>query len=110
MKAVILGAGGGGKLYLDTLRDSTEAGNVDVIGFIDDNPDLLGCQVLGIPVLGTYPQLSELIKKYNIEGMLIAYSDRFMQLREERFNQCLEIGLKPVNAIHPSAVISSSVS
>ena len=54
MKAVILGAGGGGRLYLDTLRSCSEAGTRGVIGFIDDNPELLGRQVLGIPVIGSY--------------------------------------------------------
>ena len=110
MNAVILGAGGGGKIYLDLLRDCPEAGTVEVIGFVDDNPELQGCEVLGIPVLGTYAQLPELIKGFNIEGVLVAYSDRLMRLREERFNQCRELGLKPVNIIHPSAVISPSVS
>lgn len=110
MKAVILGAGGGGRLYLDTLRSCSEAGNAEVIGFIDDNPELQGRQVLGIPVLGTYTQLPELIKRHNIKGILVAYSDRFMRLREERFNQRRELGLKPINAIHPSAVIAPSVS
>lgn len=108
MKAVVLGAGGGGRLYLDTLRDCSEAGTVEVIGFIDDNPELLGRQVLGVPVLGTYAQLPELIKRHNIESVLVAYSDRFMKLREERFNQCRELGLKPINAIHTSAVIAPS--
>ena len=110
MKAVILGAGGGGRLCLDTLRDCPEAGNMEVIAFIDDNPELQGCQVSGIPVLGSYTQLPGLIERHNIEGILVAYSDRLMRLREERFNQCRELGLKPVNIIHPSAVISPSVS
>jgi sugar O-acyltransferase (sialic acid O-acetyltransferase NeuD family) len=110
MKAVILGAGGGGRLYLDTLRDSTEAERVEVIGFIDDNPELLGKEFLGVQVLGMYSQLSELIATHDIKGILVAYSDRFMRLRKERYKQCVEQGLKPVNVIHPSAVISSSVS
>lgn len=109
MKAVILGAGGGGRLYLDVLRDCTGAGNVEVIGFIDDSLDLQGRQVLGISVLGLYYQLAELIRKHKIEGMLVAYSDRFMKLREDRFNQCLQFGLRPISAIHPSAIIAPSV-
>jgi len=110
MKAVILGAGGGGKVYLDNLRSCPEAGTVEVIGFIDDNPDLQGRQVLGIPVLGSYTQLPELASRHNIEGILVAYSERLMRLREERFNQCRELGLKPINIIHPSSVIAPSVS
>ena len=110
MKAVILGAGIAGRLYLDTLSDCPESGTVEIVGFIDDNPELQGRQVSGIPVLGTYTQLPELIERHNIEGIFVAYSDHLMRLREERFNQCRELGLKPINIIHPSAVISPSVS
>ena len=110
MKAVVLGAGIAGRVYLDTLKDCPESGTVEVIGFIDDNPELQGCQVAGMPVLGTYNQLPELIKKHNIEGAFVVYSDRFAKLRGERFNQCRKLGLKPINIIHPSAMVASSVS
>ncbi len=110
MKAVILGAKGAGRLCLDTLKNSPEAGNVEVIGFIDDNPALQSRHVSGIPVLGTYTQLPELISKHNVGGFLIGFSDNLMRLREERFNQCRELGLKPINIIHKSAMIAPSVS
>lgn len=109
MKTVILGAGGGGKVYLDAFRDSQQAKTIEVIGFIDDNPELQGHRVLGVPVLGAFAQLPELIRKHNIEGVVVAYSDRLLRLREERFKQCRELGLKPINIIHPSAVIARSV-
>ncbi|MBQ0733116.1 NeuD/PglB/VioB family sugar acetyltransferase [Aquimarina celericrescens] len=51
--AVIIGAGTQGQVYASYLK---EAG-VDIIGFIDDNPDLQGNMVLGIPVLGKYKDL-----------------------------------------------------
>ncbi len=110
MRAVILGAGIAGRVYLDTLKDCPESETVEVVGFIDDNPKLQGCQVAGIPVLGTYTQLPELIKRHNIEGAFVVYSDRFARLRGECFNQCRELGLKPINIIHPSAMVASSVS
>ena len=110
MKTVILGAGGNGTVFLDTFRDFAGERTVEVIGFIDDNLELEGREVLGIPVLGTYTQLPELIKRHNIKGVSVAYSDRLMRLREERFNQCRELGLKPINIVHPSAMISSAAS
>lgn len=109
MKVVILGAGIAGRLYLDTLKYSAEADNTEVIGFIDDNPALQGHEVSGIPVLGTFTQLPDLIKTHGIEGVMVAYSDRFARLRGERFSLCRELGLKTVNVIHPSATIASSV-
>ncbi len=51
--AVIIGAGTQGQVYFSYLK---EAG-VNIIGFIDDNPDLEEQKVLGIPVLGKYKDL-----------------------------------------------------
>ena len=110
MKTVILGAKGAGRVCLDTLRHSPESPNVEVIGFIDDNPELEGCQVAGLPILGNYAQLPELSRVYSIGGFLIGYSDHYMKLREERFNQCCKLGLKSINTIHSGAIIAPSVS
>ncbi|WP_025739887.1 FAD/NAD(P)-binding protein [Aquimarina pacifica] len=51
--AVIIGAGTQGQVYASYLK---EAG-INLIGFMDDNPDLLGKEVIGIPVLGKYTDL-----------------------------------------------------
>ncbi|AXT59920.1 sialic acid O-acetyltransferase [Aquimarina sp. AD10] len=51
--AVIIGAGTQGQVYASYLK---EAG-VNIIGFIDDNPDLENKEVIGIPVLGKYKDL-----------------------------------------------------
>ncbi|WP_109300660.1 acetyltransferase [Aquimarina sp. AU474] len=51
--AVIIGAGTQGQVYASYLK---EAG-ANIIGFIDDNPELENKNVLGIPVLGKYKDL-----------------------------------------------------
>ncbi|MBQ4819548.1 NeuD/PglB/VioB family sugar acetyltransferase [Aquimarina sp. MMG016] len=51
--SVIIGAGTQGQVYASYLK---EAG-INIIGFIDDNPDLEGQEVIGIPVLGKYEDL-----------------------------------------------------
>ena len=51
--AVIIGAGTQGQIYASYLK---EAG-VNIIGFIDDNPNLTGKQVINIPVIGKYKDL-----------------------------------------------------
>ncbi len=52
-KAVIIGAGTQGQVYASYLK---EAG-VNIIGFIDDNPELIKQKVIGIPVIGKYEDL-----------------------------------------------------
>lgn len=51
--AVIIGAGTQGQVYASYLK---EAG-INIIGFIDDNPDLVGKEVIGIPIIGMYKDL-----------------------------------------------------
>lgn len=51
--AVIIGAGTQGQVYASYLK---EAG-VNIIGFIDDNPELVGKEVINIPVIGKYKDL-----------------------------------------------------
>lgn len=51
--AVIIGAGTQGQVYASYLK---EAG-VNIIGFMDDNINLIGKKVINIPVLGTYEDL-----------------------------------------------------
>src|SRR5690606_20458049 len=51
--AVIIGAGTQGQVYASYLK---EAG-VNIIGFMDDDINLIGKKVIDIPVLGTYEDL-----------------------------------------------------
>ncbi|MBI4333114.1 MAG: NeuD/PglB/VioB family sugar acetyltransferase [Chloroflexi bacterium] len=109
LKAVILGAGGGGLVYLDAFRCSRASETAEVIGIIDDKPELQGQQVLGVPVIGTYLQLPEMTKRHNIQGFMVAYSDQLARLRGQRFGECRELGLTPITVVHSSSVISQHV-
>lgn len=52
-KAVVIGAGTQGQVYASYLK---EAG-VNLIGFVDDDKELIGTKIIGIPVLGRYEDL-----------------------------------------------------
>jgi sugar O-acyltransferase (sialic acid O-acetyltransferase NeuD family) len=53
---VIIGSGGLGRETANAARDGGFAG--DVLGFLDDNPDLAGATVAGLPVLGPIATLA----------------------------------------------------
>ncbi len=58
VRVVVLGAGGHAQVVADILLQMSLAGeSVLPIGYLDDNPRLVGSSFLGLPVLG---QLSEL--------------------------------------------------
>ncbi|MBA7659331.1 putative acetyltransferase EpsM [subsurface metagenome] len=104
MNVVIVGTGGHGKVVLDILQCTTA---VKVVGFIDDDPSFQGRIINGLPVLGNTNSLLQLIQKYNIEGAIIAIGNR--KIRAVLFEKAVEMGLKLINAIHPSAVIARNV-
>lgn len=55
---VIVGAGGFAREVLALLRDINAAARQwDVVGFVDDRPELAGAQVAGLPVVGTVDAL-----------------------------------------------------
>ena len=56
MKSIIIGAGTYGEVYLAYLL---EAG-VEIVGFLDDNPQYSGKNVRDIPVLGPISMLETL--------------------------------------------------
>ncbi len=70
---LIYGAGVYGGLYLREryLKYADELGNVHLIGFIDDNPQLYQQYTFGLQVLGGLNELSSLIKQFNIDEIVL---------------------------------------
>jgi sugar O-acyltransferase (sialic acid O-acetyltransferase NeuD family) len=102
MDVLIIGAGGHGKVVLDILR---AAGKHRPIGFVDADPSLAGSTVSDLPVLGTINQISRV--KSRARGAIVAIGDN--RTRWNYAQVLLENGFELVNAIHPSAVVSSAV-
>ena len=70
-KVIIVGAGNAGEgLVRDLLRDGNHLYNP--VAFVDDDLKKRGREIHNIRVLGTTAQLPELIKKYDIDLVLIA--------------------------------------
>jgi FlaA1/EpsC-like NDP-sugar epimerase len=70
-KTLIIGAGRAGSAIARELRIDPALGYYP-LGFVDDNPGKLGIKINGVKVLGNTSALSHLIKKYQIECVLIA--------------------------------------
>jgi len=68
---LIIGAGKAGLLLLTELKQPRYK-NYNVIGFIDDNQNLMGTMVDGLEVLGNSNQIPEIVDKYNINLSIIA--------------------------------------
>lgn len=100
-RALILGAGGHGRVVLDILL---QAARVTPVGFLDDNADVHGRRIDGVPVLGAIDDLPEIAQRMQCSGVVIAIGDN--GVRRGLARQVDAAGIELLNAIHPSASLA----
>ena len=103
MRSIIIGAGTYGEVYLAHLQ---EAG-VEIAGFLDDDPNYVGQNVRGVPVLGNISILTSLKKNYGIEAVYCPLGNN--KLRVKFLSMARDMGYETPNYIHPSVLISPHV-
>lgn len=103
MKSVIIGAGTYGEVYLAYLQEA----EVDIVGFLDDDPKYEGQTVRGVPVLGGVSRLNDLRKTEKIEAVYCPLGNN--KLRVKFLSMARELGYETPNYIHPSVIISPKV-
>jgi sugar O-acyltransferase (sialic acid O-acetyltransferase NeuD family) len=103
-KVLILGAGGTGRDIVDWLPELAAAGRgLDVIGFLDDDPKKQGTKVAGVPVVGTFSDLSRYPDARVVDalGSPRTFRERGARLAGIADERC-------VTVIHPLARVSQS--
>jgi len=68
-RMLLLGAGRAGEMLA---RDMTRDKQYFPVGFLDDNPKLLGAKVHGVSVLGKIDQIPDIVDRLGIEVVIIA--------------------------------------
>ncbi len=84
---IIVGAGAGGGILLNTLNSSITNDQLNVVGIVDDATDKVGTLFYGSKVIGTTDNLPELIKELNVENVTIAIPS----LKAEGFERLLSL-------------------
>ncbi len=102
-RVLILGAGGHGRVVLDILL---QAGDHHIVGFLDNNPDIHGRRIDGLPVLGSPQDVAEIAPRADIDGVIIAIGDN--GVRRGLARQVEAVGLDLINAVHPSAALAQN--
>ena len=69
-RALIVGANDSGEGLLRAIRRTSRLG-YQPVGFVDDRPELQGCRISGIPVVGRAIEVAELARKYRAQEVLI---------------------------------------
>jgi sugar O-acyltransferase (sialic acid O-acetyltransferase NeuD family) len=101
MSVVIYGAGGQARILLELLD---RAGIGPISGLVDDNPDLTGTKVDGVPVIGNIEKLATVAKVYRIHRAVIAVGDNAH--RKRLAEHAKSLGLRLPVLIHPNAYVS----
>jgi sugar O-acyltransferase (sialic acid O-acetyltransferase NeuD family) len=100
-RILILGAGGHGQVVANILLAMQAAGQaVDPVGYLDDNPQLWGSVLLGLPVLGSVERL----ERTPHDALVVGIGEN--RQRKALFERLQAQGARFVSAIHPSCVIS----
>ncbi len=95
-----MGAGGHGQVVADALMQMEGTAPA---AFVDENQELHGKNVMGIPVPGG----NDAISKINHDGIVIALGNN--GLRKRIFKKLSEAGEHLFTVIHPSAIIAPNV-
>jgi sugar O-acyltransferase (sialic acid O-acetyltransferase NeuD family) len=98
MSALIFGAGTYGEVYLHYLQKS----GVDVVGFLDDDPQKQGISILGVPVLGGEADMARVLS----QGVGAFFCPIGHNATRQRLNcKARAMGFATPNFVHPSVQI-----
>jgi FlaA1/EpsC-like NDP-sugar epimerase len=92
-RMLIIGAGDAGEKMYRELRDNPNL-NYHIVGFVDDDPKKLGMRIHGVPILGGVDELSRLVKKHEIDEILIAISSASGKEMRRIVERCKAAGIK----------------
>lgn len=104
MRVLIIGAGGHAQVIADVLLREQEQGvPIQPVGYLDDNPALVGQSSLSLPVLGSIACLPVI----DHDAVVVAIGDN--RTRARIFRSLRAQGEQVVSVIHPAAVLTPDV-
>jgi UDP-GlcNAc:undecaprenyl-phosphate GlcNAc-1-phosphate transferase len=89
---LVYGAGIGGLMVVREIETNGLLG-MSLVGFMDDSPMKKGKTIHGYPVLGGLDRLEEIIKKYNIEEIIVSFKVNGTEKKKEIKKLCMGKGL-----------------
>jgi sugar O-acyltransferase (sialic acid O-acetyltransferase NeuD family) len=108
---IIFGVTVSAATIIDGIINSVKEKDYKIIGFLDDDLSKHGKSFFGLPVLGAFSDLIDVVNNYNISSFIIGVSDhRCMLIRARVAQIAVKAGLTPVVSIHSKAtMVNSSV-
>ncbi len=85
-RTMLVGAGAGGKLVLNEIRNNPELNNIPVV-FVDDDPLKIGKIMSGCPILGPLDKIPKIIDTYDIDEVIVSIAN----IDSKRFQEIIQI-------------------
>jgi len=104
-RTLILGAGLGAMQVVDILSHDPR---VQVIGYLDDNPELHGNTIYGLPVVGPSSLAAEWFRAGRYDAAIISVSTS-NAVRRRWYEWLKDLSVPLVNAVDPSAKLNRGV-
>jgi FlaA1/EpsC-like NDP-sugar epimerase len=92
-KTLIVGAGSAGTMVARQLMKSHESGLLP-IGFIDDDQKKQGLDIMGIPVVGGVSCIESIVKRFNVDNIVIAIPSLRKKELNTIFRECAKTSAK----------------
>lgn len=93
LKVLIIGTGDRAVRLSDALRQSHDWG-IHIIGHLDIDPEKVGTEIQGAPVLGTLDTVAEVLENYVIDEVIMAIPRNMISDVEDIAYACEEEGVK----------------
>lgn len=93
-RTIVIGAGEGGRILYNSFLGSKTAGDINVIGFVDDDPNKKNTLLSGVRVLGQIKDLKEIVKDNEIDMVTIAIPSITNRRLKEIFEDLKDMKVK----------------
>ena len=70
VRTLVVGAGSGGSLFVNTVRSGKS--DIEIVGIVDADPNKLGTYIHGVKVLGNRNDIPGIVENYGVEQVTIA--------------------------------------
>ena len=91
-RILIVGAGEAGRMVTDEITRHEELG-AEVLGFLDDDPTLVGNEAAGLPVLGRSEDLERVVDEQGIDEIIIAIPTAPSRFVRDMVARCKRAGV-----------------
>jgi exopolysaccharide biosynthesis polyprenyl glycosylphosphotransferase len=92
-KVLVYGAGSIGKSFVESL-EKNKLSHLNIVGFVDDHETAKLSVANPLPILGTYQDLEHLVKKYDVDRLIIAIRELPRNKLHDIRSKCENLGIR----------------